>query len=102
MEITGGRLVAKGGAEGYQCIGLMPGALGSRSLAVGIAFKIADGVSRGSVRSAVAIEILRQLGALSQQELSLLEQYGPMITVSNWRKLAVGQGRPIFSLNRRA
>ena len=102
MEVTRGRLVVKGGAEGYQGIGLMPGALGSRSPAIGIAFKVADGDARGRVRAAVTMEVLRQLDALSQQELDLLAEYGPTIGVSNWRKLAVGQGRPAFTLNRGA
>lgn len=99
MEITGGRMVAKGGAEGYQGIGLMPGALGPRSPSVGIAFKVADGDARGRIRPAVAIEILRQLGVLSRLELDLLSDYGPMFGVSNWRKLSVGLGRPIFTLS---
>jgi L-asparaginase II len=100
MEVMGGRLVAKGGAEGYQGIGLMPGALGSGSPAIGIAFKVADGDARGRVRPAVTIEILCQLGALSRLEQDLLAEYGPTISVTNWRKLTVGQGRPTFTLNR--
>jgi L-asparaginase II len=100
MEVAGGRLVAKGGAEGYQGIGLMPGALGNESPAVGIALKIADGDARGRISRSVALEILRQLGALSPLELELLAEFGPTIILTNWRKLTVGQGRPTFTMDR--
>lgn len=98
METTGGKLVSKGGAEGYQGIGLMPGALGPGSAAVGIAFKIADGDERGKIRSAVALEVLRQLGVLTADELDSLANFGPQFCVYNWRKILVGEGRPAFDL----
>ncbi len=99
MEITQGRLVAKGGAEGYQGIGLMPGALGPGSPATGIAIKIADGDVRARIRPAVVLEVLRQIGALSQSELESLSEFGPQFNLFNWRKLVVGQGRPSFLLH---
>jgi L-asparaginase II len=99
MEVTRGRMVSKGGAEGYQGIGLMPGALSPNSPAVGIALKISDGDARGKVRAAVALEVLNQLGALSSDEMAALSRFGPRFPVLNWRKLTVGEGRPIFQLN---
>jgi L-asparaginase II len=99
MEITRGRILAKGGAEGYQGIGLLPGALGADSPALGIALKIADGDLKTRARSAVSIEVLRQLRALSKDELDALAKFGPTYPVHNWRKLEVGEARPCLELN---
>ena len=98
MELTKGRLISKGGAEGYQGIGLLPGAMGPGSPAVGITLKIADGDDRGLVRTAVTLEVLRQLGALSPSELATLQDFGPAYTVENWCKISVGHGYPSFKL----
>lgn len=43
MQVMNGKVIAKGGAEGYQLIGVMPGAIAENSKGIGIAFKIADG-----------------------------------------------------------
>lgn len=98
MEVGQGRLVAKGGAEGYQGVGLLPGALGQDSPAMGIAIKIADGDSKSRARPAVVLEVLRQLGVLSKAQLNLLADFGPLSPVTNWRDLTVGEARPIFAL----
>jgi L-asparaginase II len=98
METAQGRLVAKGGAEGYQGIGLLPGAMGERSPALGIALKISDGDQKSRAVPAVALEVLRQLGALPEAELGVLADFGPKQPVLNWRKLVVGEGRPCFHL----
>ncbi|RPI88334.1 MAG: asparaginase [Chloroflexi bacterium] len=110
MEKTGGRIVSKGGAEGYQAIGLLPGALGKDSPGVGITIKISDGDIAGRsrpdgnpavyTRAAVALEVLRQLGVLTGSELESLELFGPVYTIFNWRKLEVGQGKPCFQLQK--
>lgn len=98
IEIMQGRVLSKGGAEGYQGIGLLPGALGVGSPALGIALKIADGDLKTRARSAVSIEVLRQLGALSKGELEALARFGPSYLLYNWRKLEVGEARPCFEL----
>lgn len=98
MEVAGDRLVAKVGAEGYQGIGLMPGALASSSSGVGIALKIADGDARKMAVSAVALEVLRQLGALTNGELAELSEFGPERPVHNWRRIEVGRSAPCFTL----
>lgn len=98
MEVTVGRIVSKGGAEGYQGIGLLPGALGRGSPALGIALKIADGDQRGKARSAASMEVLRQLGILSDEEIDALAEFGPTIPIHNWRKILVGRAAPIFEL----
>lgn len=91
MRASQGRIVVKGGAEGYYCMGLLPQRLG-------IAFKMEDGdASRG--RNAVAVEVLRQLDALGEEALAALNRYvaGP---VKNHRGLIVGELAPCFQLTR--
>jgi L-asparaginase II len=110
MKALGGKLMCKVGAEGFQGVGLLPGALGPGSPALGIALKIADGDlgahSRGAgepgghARPAVILEVLRQLGAVSAAELETLAFFGPRYPLQNWRKLHVGDGRPCFELSR--
>lgn len=99
MQVGQGRIVSKGGADGYQGIGLMPGALGPGSPALGIALKIGDGDSRQMVGAAVALEVLRQLEALSPADLDALSRFGPRTTRFNWRKVPIGEAYPIFELN---
>ena len=95
MQWGGGRILAKGGAEGYQAFGLAAGALGPGSPALGVALKVSDGDARKAVRDAVALEVLRQLGL---EELDDLKDYGPQLPVYNWRGLEVGRGEPVFQL----
>jgi L-asparaginase II len=108
MQAAQGRVICKGGAEGFQAFGIMPGAIGPGSPALGVAFKISDGDlkghnrpagdPRGHVRPAVTLEILHQLGAFDAQDLEKLAEYGPEFPVENWRKLKVGLASPSFKL----
>lgn len=98
MSLGKGKIVSKAGAEGYQGIGLLPGALGAGSPALGLALKISDGDARSKVRSAVAMEALRQLGVFSAADLAELSEFGPALKVANWRKIEVGRGYPVFDL----
>lgn len=100
MEISRGKLIAKGGAEGYQGIGIMPGVLAPDSPGIGIALKISDGDTRGRARPAVSLEILWQLGVITPQELASLGEFGPRFPITNWRKVIVGEARPCFKLHR--
>jgi L-asparaginase II len=91
MRAGKGRIVVKGGAEGYYGIGILP-------LGLGIALKLEDGdAARG--RNAVVVEVLRQLGALDDGGLAALERYaaGPL---KNHRGRTVGQVHPCFQLTR--
>jgi len=63
MEAVPGRLVAKGGAEGLECIGLVERGLG-------LAIKSEDGAGRAL--GPVAVALLEQLGVLSDVELGRL------------------------------
>ncbi len=98
MQVTRGKLICKGGAEGYEGIGIMPGVLSPGAPGVGIALKIADGDGRPSVRPAVIMEVLRLLGILSSDELEELREFGPDFPTYNWRKILVGCGRPEIDL----
>lgn len=107
MQIGAGEIVCKRGAEGFQAVGLLPGALNPNSPGIGIAFKVSDGDlgQRGldlrsytRVRPAVTLEILKQLGVLNEAQLEELAEFGPVKPVKNHRGIVVGESRPIFTL----
>ncbi len=100
MRLASDKIVSKAGAEAFQGIGLMPGALGPGSPAVGIALKIADGDDRKKVRTAVAMEVLCQLGVLAEAEKEALKSFGPEYRLENWRMIPVGRAYPVFKLER--
>ena len=100
-----GKIVCKRGAEGFQIVGIMPGALGSDSPGMGIALKVADGDAsrmggnlewRSRARPAVMLEALRQLGVLSTKQEQALAAFGPALEVANHRGIVTGQSRPLF------
>jgi L-asparaginase II len=97
MEAGRGKILCKGGAEGYQAIGLLPGALGPGSPALGIAYKVIDGDSAGRARPVIALAVLRQLGALDESQLASLQAFDAR-PIHNWRGLEVGEIRAAFQL----
>lgn len=99
MEVTGGKIVVKGGAEGFLAMGIMAGVLQPDSPGIGITLKIADGDLKSRARPAVALEILRQIGAISPDELAELSTFGPSFNLYNWRKIHIGSARPVFTLS---
>jgi L-asparaginase II len=108
MRVGAGKIVCKRGAEGYQAIGLLPGALGPDSSGIGITMKIMDGdlgqrrldlTSYTRVRPAVALEILKQLGALNGMQLDKLATFGSVKPIKNHRGILVGESRPTFMLS---
>lgn len=70
MQVTKGRLLAKGGAEGLQLLGILD-ANASRGL--GLAIKCDDGAMRATGPAAIAV--LEHLGLLSAAELAALEDH---------------------------
>jgi L-asparaginase II len=110
MEICSGRMIAKAGAEGYMALGIIAGALGAESPGIGIIVKIADGdlsirKANGETyhraRPSVTLEVLRQMGYINQKELEALSaDFGPVKPITNWRKLVVGETRPVFTIQR--
>lgn len=99
MQAGKGRILVKGGAEGFQSVGLLPGTLGPDSPGIGIAIKISDGDSTDRARQGVALAILQALGALSAEQLEQLAVFGPTIQLHNFRNLEVGVSRPAFKLS---
>jgi L-asparaginase II len=107
MKIGEGRIVCKRGAEGYQIVGLLPGVLSPDSPGIGITLKVSDGdASRMNdqleasprVRPAAVIEILRQLGVLSSEQIETLASFGPEKSIRNHREIVTGKSRPVFTL----
>ena len=107
MKVGNGKILTKRGAEGFQAVGLLPGALGAGSRGMGVAFKVSDGdagrmgedlQTRNRVRPAVTLEILRQLGALNDLQMKQLAEFGPTLPITNHREIVVGESRPAFKL----
>jgi len=97
MEAAGDRLVCKGGAEGFQGVGIKPDALYAGSPALGIAVKIADGDTGHRATAAVVVELLRQIGVLTDLEaLKIFPEEKRKIR--NSRGLTVGELIPVFKL----
>jgi L-asparaginase II len=94
MRAVPGRLLSKGGAEGYHGMGLIQ----PDGSAWGIAIKIADGDGKRGGHP-VIIEVLRQLGVLDDEALLKLQSYRAW-PVTNHRGLEVGEVRANFRLIR--
>ena len=110
MTAGRGRVLTKGGAEGYQALAVLPA---GSSGAMGITLKISDGdlaqADRGQranaiaprgggrARSTAALEALRQLGVLDSAQLAELSDFAPR-ALSNWRNIPIGEIRPVFNL----
>ncbi|TWT25332.1 asparaginase [Planomicrobium sp. CPCC 101110] len=92
MRIMGGRMFAKAGAEGVYCIG-------DKETGLGIALKIEDGNARAT--SAVAVEVLSQLGLLTEAQKEGLRDYH-YPPLENARKEKVGELSPVFTLKQAA
>ena len=97
MTVAKGKVFSKGGAEGYQIIGVMPGAMFEGSSALGIAIKIADGDTSGRARAAVSLTILEALGILDEFAIEAMRPFGN-VPLKNWRKLIVGEIRSMRTL----
>jgi L-asparaginase II len=81
MEVVGGDLVAKGGAEGLRCIGV-------RSLGLGLAIRCEDGSFRGL--DPVVPALLAQLGAIDGTVEARLQERLPC-ELRNWPGDPIGE-----------
>ena len=100
MRAGQGQLVSKGGAEGFQGIGIFPGMLGPDDPAYGMAIKVADGAYVHRSVSIIALSVLDQIGLRigqkdQDQELEPFQTY----RAHNHRGLDVGEVRANFQLN---
>ena len=108
MRAGRGRWISKAGAEGYQLIGVRAGAAGRGAPALGIALKVSDGdttmrtepLGESPARAAplVAIEVLRQLRLLEEEDLGALASFDRRV-LANWRGLPTGEIRAAFVLD---
>lgn len=97
MTAGHGKVFCKGGAEGYQIIGVMPGVTGEDAPGLGIAIKISDGDAGGRARSSVSLTLLAALGVLTENELAEMSNFGN-IPVKNWRGFLIGEVRPAYEI----
>lgn len=88
MNVVKGKMFGKAGAEGVYCIGDL-------KTGIGIAIKIEDGNARAT--SPVAVEVMKQLGLLSEKELELLKEYHSP-SIQNARNEKVGSLLANFTL----
>lgn len=97
MSVGQGSILSKGGAEGYQALAVLPGAMGKDSPALGICLKISDGDNgNGSrARTLVGVELLHRLGALNDAQVAQLSSFAPR-PLYNWRHLEIGEIRAAF------
>ncbi|MBY7144332.1 asparaginase [Virgibacillus sp. NKC19-3] len=88
MKTYGGRIVAKGGAEGVHCFG-------DKETGIGVAVKIDDGNGRGA--SVASMEVLKQLKIGDSSLWDQLDSYyhAPVL---NARQEKIGEIRPEFKL----
>jgi L-asparaginase II len=98
MKNGNGKIISKGGAEGFQAIGLMEGAISPDSEAMGIAIKISDGDGSKRAAESVALSVLQQMGALNEVQLETLAKFGPSVTIKNVAKKDVGRLAASFEL----
>ena len=92
MEVMKGRLIAKGGAEGYQLIGILPGAISEGSRGIGIALKIADGDPSRRATQRVIVEVLKSLGFGGEMESDAYASLNQPI-LRNHRGIEIGEVR---------
>lgn len=93
MRTVKGRVVSKGGAEGFHGLGIFSS---DGKPALGLAMKIGDGDGKRGGHPAV-IEVLRQLNVLSAKELAALKDYRGWV-ITNHRGTEVGEVRAKFDM----
>jgi L-asparaginase II len=97
MKAMPGHLLAKGGAEGLSCIGILPGARGAGSKASGLAVKIEDGGGYDRAAWAATVEALRQAGILEGRDLRMLARFHRPPSLDPHGRIA-GEAVPDFQL----
>ncbi len=91
MQHLGGAVVVKGGADGYQAMGIAAGIWPHAKGGVGVALKIADGDRGSFARGRVLVALLQRIGLLATSLPAALQAWDPRGAVTNWRGLRVGQ-----------
>ncbi len=70
--------------------------------ALGIAIKVEDGDPKSRIRASVVVEVLRQLGVVTEDDADLWDSMVKIAQPSeqNYRGLEVGSYRPLFRLQK--
>ncbi len=89
MEVTGGRILGKEGAQGYYAVAVRG------PVALGVALKVANGDQ--NCRPGVVLDLLRQAGVLSASELAELASFR-RVEIHNHRGTVVGELVPEVEL----
>lgn len=105
MSLPGRRFVAKSGAEGVYCVGVLPQAVAASPFlrergitgGIGIAVKAEDGNTE--VRHMMVIEVMRQLGLLTAEDLAAMARYRTQV-IKNHAGKVVGEKRVVLTLTR--
>ena len=90
MEVMAGKVFSKGGAEGYQMIGVMPGVLERYPKGIGITMKFSDGDSSRRATSALTVAILSALGFEKEMQSEAFARFNTPI-LHNWRGIEIGE-----------
>lgn len=91
MQVLGDKLISKGGAEGYQMIGLLPDTA-KGTPGIGIAMKFSDGDPDRRATYCLVTAVLRAFGYSEQLENEACQQFADGV-VRNWRGLTAGEKR---------
>jgi L-asparaginase II len=99
MELGGGGLLAKVGAEGFYAVAMGPGVVGgeSNSPGCGLTLKLEDGITFNRATDPIVVAALMQLGVLSEGDVDRLSEFRPQ-EVLNCRGEAVGKQQVLFNL----
>jgi L-asparaginase II len=91
MQMVKGRLLAKGGAEGFQAIGIAPDQLPKGS-STGLTLKVHDGDGGKRVVGLITLAVLSTLGLVTIEEQAALSDFNER-QLFNHMKLPVGEIR---------
>ena len=91
MQVLGDKLVSKGGAEGYQMIGLLPDA-DKGTPGIGIVMKFSDGDPDRRATYSLVTAILQVFGFSRHLENEAYRGFADSV-VRNWRGLTAGEKR---------
>ena len=97
MRAAPGRAVGKGGAEGVQAVGLLPGASTRDTGALGLAAKVEDGDGARRAGGVATIAALAQLGLLDDEAVERLAEFASPPIVDPRGEIS-GSVRAVFSL----
>jgi len=90
MQTMEGKMMSKSGAEGYLAICILPDAIKPGSPGIGMTLKISDGDLDQRAGPVVVLEVLKQLGALNEEQIDSLARFDHR-KLTNWRGLEVGK-----------